>query len=381
MAHLKLDGIRKTYKDGTEAVRGITFDVADREAVFLLGPSGAGKTTTLRLVAGLEDLDSGGIHIGGADRSTATPRERNVAMVYDKHSLFPHLSVRENLAYPLRVRKMNQRDMDERIGSVSEVLQIEEQLDKMPSQLSGGQQQRVAIGRALVRDADIFLLDEPISHLDAQLRARMRVEFKRLQRDFDATMLYVSHDQLEAMTMADRIVLINEGQIEQIDEPQDMHDRPQTLFAATFIGEPVMNTLPVKLVEREGQYWLEVGTSLVPVDSGWIDSAQTRLNGNGEFILGVRPQHLNPANVTEHGDDVVHGTIYAVETLGSRVIFDIKIGGHTVRVMTSVDEARKYPSKIDAPIAIRMNANFFYLFEKEGGRTLLQAQFTKNGTG
>src|SRR5690606_24841561 len=188
--------------------------------------------------------------IGDRDVTHLTPRERNVAMVYDKHSLFPHLSVRENLAYPLRIRKMSQPDIDRRIGSVLETLQIGDQIDKMPRQLSGGQMQRVAIGRALVRDADVFLLDEPISHLDAQLRARMRLEFKRLQRDFDATMLYVSHDQLEAMTMADRIVLINKGRIEQIDRPQELFDRPQTTFAATFIGEPAMNILPARLVEE-----------------------------------------------------------------------------------------------------------------------------------
>ncbi|WP_136443727.1 ABC transporter ATP-binding protein [Pacificoceanicola onchidii] len=380
MAHLKLNEITKTFKNGTEAVRGISFDVADREAVFLLGPSGAGKTTTLRLVAGLEDLDHGQISIGSVDRSRAVPRDRNVAMVYDKHSLFPHLSVRENMAYPLRIRKMDDAEMMRRIHSVSEVLQIEAQLDKMPGQLSGGQQQRVAIGRALVRDADVFLLDEPISHLDAQLRARMRVEFKRLQRDFNATMLYVSHDQLEAMTMADRIVLINKGRIEQIDEPQAMFDRPQTLFAATFIGEPVMNSLPVRLVERDGDHWFEIGTSLVPVESGWINSAAEKLNGTGEFTLGVRPQHLELADATQHGESIVHGVIYAVETLGSRVVFDIEIGAETVRVMTSVDEARSFPSRIGSPIAIRMSSEFFYLFDNRDGRTLLQAPFTAKST-
>ena len=376
MAELILRDLAKTYKDGTEAVQGISFEVADREAVFLLGPSGAGKTTTLRLVAGLEDADKGGISIRGRDLTRAAPRDRNVAMVYDKHSLFPHLSVYENLAYPLRIRKMEEAEEKQRINSVSEVLQIEEQLGKMPGQLSGGQQQRVAIGRALVRDADVFLLDEPISHLDAQLRARMRVEFKRLQRDFDATMLYVSHDQLEAMTMADRIVLIDKGKIEQIDRPQDMFDRPKSMFAATFIGEPVMNTIPVKLVEQAGALFLEVGTSLVPAPANWV----ARL-GSGhdseDFVLGVRPQHLNVADPAARGDDIIHGEIFAVETLGSRVIFDIELGGQVVRVMNSVDEARKVPSSIGAAISIRLNSDLFYLFDKSSGTTVLQANFTE----
>ena len=374
MAHLVLDNLAKTYKDGTEAVRGINFDVEDKEAVFLLGPSGAGKTTTLRLVAGLEHADAGRVLINGDDMTLAAPRERNVAMVYDKHSLFPHLSVYENLAYPLRIRKLTKAEESKRIASVAEVLQIEEQLNKMPAQLSGGQMQRVAIGRALVRSADVFLLDEPISHLDAQLRARMRVEFKRLQKEFDATMLYVSHDQLEAMTMADRIVLINQGKIEQIDRSQDMFDRPRTLFAATFVGEPVMNTVPVKPVARNGGVWLEVGTSLVEAPPEW-GKQDDSLSTDEEYVLGVRPQHMDIAAPDSHGDDIVHGEIFAVETLGSRVIFDVELGGSIVRAMVSVDQARKSPRRIGAAISVRLNPDFFYLFNKSTGLTVRQARF------
>lgn len=377
MAELILRDLAKTYRDGTQAVRGISFEVADREAVFLLGPSGAGKTTTLRLVAGLEDVDRGGISIRGRDLTRAAPRDRNVAMVYDKHSLFPHLSIYENLAYPLRIRKTDKSEEKQLIASVAEILQIEEQLSKMPGQLSGGQQQRVAIGRALVRDADVFLLDEPISHLDAQLRARMRIEFKRLQRDFNATMLYVSHDQLEAMTVADRIVLINRGQIEQIDRPQDMFDRPRSMFVASFIGEPAMNTIPVKLVERSGALFLEIGTSLVPAPCNWPGRLGAG-HDSEDFILGVRPQHLSVADPAARGDDIIHGEIFAVETLGSRVIFDIALGGQIVRVMSSLDEARKVPGAIGAAISIRLNSDLFYLFKKSSGSTVLQANFTQS---
>lgn len=374
MAELQIQGLQKAFKDGHIAVAGISFDVADREAVFLLGPSGAGKTTTLRLVAGLEDASVGRIKIGARDVTDLTPRERNVAMVYDKHSLFPHLSIFENLAYPLRIRKMPDAAMKARIAEVAQVLQIETLMDRRPAQLSGGQQQRVAIGRALVREADCYLLDEPISHLDAQLRARMRVEFKRLQRDFKATMLYVSHDQLEAMTMADRIVLINKGRIEQIAAPQDLFDRPATQFAATFIGEPVMNTLPAHVLQEAGQTWLVVGTSRLAVDPDWLARGEALPR---DVVLGVRPQQiaLSPPDETVEGR--VEGVIFAVETLGSRVIFDIDAGETIVRVMTTVDAARHYPEAIGAPIAFRVHRDFIYLFDPVSGRTLRQAQFTE----
>lgn len=373
MAELRIQGLEKTFKDGHAAVAGISFDVADREAVFLLGPSGAGKTTTLRLVAGLEDASAGWIRIGARDVTDLTPRERNVAMVYDKHSLFPHLSIFENLAYPLRIRKLSDAAMKARIAEVAGVLQIEKLMDRRPAQLSGGQQQRVAIGRALVREADCYLLDEPISHLDAQLRARMRVEFKRLQRDFQATMLYVSHDQLEAMTMADRIVLINKGRIEQIAAPQDLFDRPATQFAATFIGEPVMNTLPAYVLTEAGKGFLVVGTSRIPVGLNWLTQGEDLPR---DVIVGVRPQQIALSPSDESVEGRVDGTIFAVETLGSRVIFDIDAGGTIVRVMTTVDTARQYPEAIGAPIAFRVHRDFIYLFDPVSGRTLRQAQFT-----
>jgi ABC-type sugar transport system ATPase subunit len=379
MADLHIETLAKTFKGGFDALRGISFDVANCEAVFLLGPSGAGKTTTLRLVAGLEDATQGRIAIGGRDVTNLTPRERNLAMVYDKHSLFPHMSVFENLAYPLRLRHLPEAAMKARIQGVAETLQIEKLLDRRPAQLSGGQMQRVAIGRALVRDADVFLLDEPISHLDAQLRARMRVEFKRLQRDFKATMLYVSHDQLEAMTMADRIVLINKGRIEQIAAPQVMFDRPETLFAATFIGEPMMNTLPARLAEVAGCYMLTIGTSQVEVDRNWILSGPP-LSPIAEYIVGIRPQQLSLSAAGDSRPGRVNGTVFAVETLGSRVVFDVDLQGAIVRVMTSVDAARAFPRSIGAPIAFRVDVDFVYLFDAASGRTMRQARFSERRT-
>ena len=376
MADLSISNLGKTFKGGYEALRGISLEVADREAVFLLGPSGAGKTTTLRLVAGLEDATTGRVMIGGQDMTRFTPRDRNLAMVYDKHSLFPHLSVFENLAYPLRIRKQDAAAIKRRVGSVAETLQIERFLDRRPAQLSGGQQQRVAIGRALVRDADVYLLDEPISHLDAQLRARMRVEFKRLQRDYRATMLYVSHDQLEAMTMADRIVLINKGKVEQIAVPQDLFDRPETLFAATFIGEPAMNILDGVLAENAGKFVLSIGGAAITLDSSWISEGEPLVAGRS-YKVGLRPQHLALCAPDDHGPGRVEGTVFAVETLGSKVVFDIETASGLVRVMTSVDIARGFPRGIGSAIALKVDPDFIYLFDGATARTVRHACFCR----
>lgn len=375
MAELRLENLAKRFKGEVEALRGVSFSVADQEAVFLLGPSGAGKTTTLRLIAGLEKPTSGAIQIAGRDVTGWAPRERNLAMVYDKHSLFPHLSVFENLAYPLRVRRLTAQEIKSKIHSVAETLQVEELLDRYPSQLSGGQMQRVAIGRALVRDANVYLLDEPISHLDAKLRARMRVEFKRLQRDFKATMLYVSHDQLEAMTMADRIVLIRGGCVEQIAAPQALFDCPDTLFAATFIGEPAMNTLPARLTEHDGKCLLALGDAEIELDPEWVGSGKP-LSPSRDYIAGIRPQHIELAGPDAAGANVVLGRVFAVETLGSRIIFDIETEGTIVRVLASVDVGRRYSHEINAAIAFRVDPSFIYLFDANTGRTVRQARFS-----
>ena len=374
MAELRIENLAKTFSGGFRALHSISFNVADQEAVFLLGPSGAGKTTTLRLVAGLEIPTSGRILIGSQDVTGWQPRQRNLAMVYDKHSLFPHMTVFENLAYPLRNRKLGESAIRTRIAVVAETLQVNELLQRYPSQLSGGQMQRVAIGRALVREANAYLLDEPISHLDAKLRARMRLEFKRLQREYRATMLYVSHDQLEAMTMADRIVLINHGRVEQIAPPQELFDRPATLFAATFVGEPAMNVFDARLFEHEGRSCLSLGKSSIALDPEWLAKGDPILPGRS-YLAGIRPQHAELAPADAVGADIVPGTVFAVETLGSRIIFDVEAEGTVVRVLTSTDIGRKYPEEIGAPIAFRIRPDRLYLFDAETGRTVRQARF------
>jgi ABC-type sugar transport system ATPase subunit len=281
------------------------------------------------------------------------------------------------MAYPLRVRKVAQTALRDRIMQVAETLQINELLQRMPRQLSGGQMQRVAIGRALVRDADVFLMDEPISHLDAQLRARMRVEFKRLQKDFKATILCVSHDQLEAMTMSDRIVVLNAGKVEQIGPPQEIFDRPASKFVATFVGEPAMNTAATKLLRQGGDYSVDIGSSRIPVDAAWLEAAGVLAQDRPDLVLGARPQHLRMAANDDPGPFVIRGKLYAVESLGSRALFAIEVGeGAIVRVMSSTGEALLYPREMNAAVAFCVDPNALYLFDPVTGKTVAQARFS-----
>lgn len=371
MAELRITDLTRRFGGGKPALDGISFDVAEREFVFLLGPSGAGKTTTLRLTAGLDHPDAGQITLGGRDMAGIAPRERNVAMVYDKHSLYPHLSVFENMAYPLRLRGLRDAEMKARIARTSEILGIGQLLDRRPTQLSGGQQQRVAIGRALVRDASIYLMDEPISHLDAKLRAHMRVEFKKLQREFAATILYVSHDQLEAMTMGDRIVVLDQGRVQQIGTPRDIYDRPANRFVAEFVGEPSMNTLTCDLLQ-EGAGWKAVSQDFaVHLDAAWVQRHRLQNRRPGKVVLGLRPQHLTlaPAEVAEQ-PNVEGGRIYAVETLGSETVYDIEIGGTVLRLWSRRQADGRPLPPIGAPIHFRVNPQALHLFDAGTGLAL-----------
>ena len=371
MATLQIDHLVRRFGQAAPALDGLSLDVADREFVFLLGPSGAGKTTTLRLTAGLDQPDGGRILLGGRDMAGIAPRDRNVAMVYDKNSLYPHLNVFENMAYPLRLRRMGEAEMKARIARTAEILGIGQLLDRQPGQLSGGQQQRVAIGRALVRDASIYLMDEPISHLDAKLRAHMRVEFKKLQREFAATILYVSHDQLEAMTMGDRIVVIDKGRVQQVGTPRQIFDTPANRFVAEFVGEPAMNTLDCALVQEGGDWRAEAPGFSLHLDAGWIARHGLQNRRPGGVVLGMRPQHLTLATPDEAGQpNVETGRVYAVETLGSETVYDIEASGRILRVWSRrAADGRALPA-IGAPICFRTDPGALHLFDAGTGQAL-----------
>jgi len=300
MASILMDNLHKVYTGGVQAVTGISLDIRDGEMIVLVGPSGCGKSTLLRMVAGLETISSGTLKIGERVVNNLEPADRDIAMVFQNYALYPHMTVYNNLAYGLKNRGMNKTEIDARVREKARMLEIEPFLDRKPRALSGGQRQRVAMGRALVRDPAAFLLDEPLSNLDAKLRVQMRVEIKQLQRRLGTTSLYVTHDQLEALTLADRLVVLNNGMIEQVGTPMDVYNKPATLFVAGFIGSPAMNMFPADYLREKGAVFpasLPEGTDLIgirPDELTLTPPAGDRLSVSGTLML------LEPAGAESH---------------------------------------------------------------------------------
>ncbi|PIP01229.1 ABC transporter ATP-binding protein [Pleomorphomonas carboxyditropha] len=284
MASVELDGIGKRY-GSLSVIEGLNLDVRDGELLILVGPSGCGKSTLLRIIAGLESISGGELRIGGRLVNEMAPRDRNIAMVFQSYALYPHKTVAQNMGFSLMLAKRPKAEIERKVKEAADILNLGGLLDRYPKQLSGGQRQRVAMGRAIVRDPEVFLFDEPLSNLDAKLRVQMRAEIKALHERLGTTMIYVTHDQVEAMTMADRIVVLNRGHIEQVGAPLELYDRPANLFVADFIGSPSMNLMPGR-VEDDG-FRLD-GGGIVPLPSGLLPTGR-------ELVLGIRPQHLLPA--------------------------------------------------------------------------------------
>jgi sn-glycerol 3-phosphate transport system ATP-binding protein len=299
MANVSLRNVRKTYAGGFEAIKGIDFDVGDGQFCVLVGPSGCGKSTLLRMVAGLETITGGEIDIGGRIVNQVEPAERDIAMVFQNYALYPHMTVYNNMAYGLRNRRMAEAEIDTRVREAAKILELGAMLDRKPRQLSGGQRQRVAMGRAIVRQPKVFLFDEPLSNLDAKLRIAMRVEIRKLQRRLKTTSIYVTHDQLEAMTLADILVVMNGGQVEQIGNPLDIYQKPATTFVASFIGAPPMNLMPLRSDEIKSQF---AGDSRVVDEAG---------------ILGVRPEDFVLSGDAVAGGLALDLTVEAIERVGA----------------------------------------------------------------
>ncbi len=305
MADVGMKGARKTYPNGFVAIPGIDLEIEDGEFLVLVGPSGCGKSTLLRMVAGLERVTGGEIRIGERVVNEVEPAERNIAMVFQNYALYPHMTVYRNMAYGLRNAGTPRDEIDRRVHEASRILELETLLDRKPRQLSGGQRQRVAMGRAIVREPDVFLFDEPLSNLDAKLRVQMRVEIKKLQRRLRATSIYVTHDQVEAMTMADRLVVMNAGVAEQVGTPMEVYSRPDTLFVAGFIGSPPMNFLE-GTVTADGR-----GVSVTPDTTIPVENA----NAGAHVVVGVRPEHLEPSTSGALGVEVDLAEPLGAETL------------------------------------------------------------------
>ncbi|MGI9078492.1 MAG: ABC transporter ATP-binding protein [Gemmatimonadaceae bacterium] len=337
MARVKLEQVRKVYENGKPyvAVHGIDLEVEDGEFVVLVGPSGCGKSTTLRMIAGLEPVTSGTLWIGDRVVTDMAPKDRDIAMVFQNYALYPHMSVYDNLAFALKLRKQPKAEIDTRVKQAADILGLREVLDRTPKQLSGGQRQRVAVGRAIVRQPQVFLFDEPLSNLYAKLRVQTRREISKLHRDLNATMIYVTHDQVEAMTMGDRIVVMNAGHVQQIDSPLALYNRPANKFVAGFIGSPAMNFVPGTISGNEGtQFHSDDGAIVVRMD----DTASTMLvtHQGKRVIMGVRPEHLAMAegSAAAASTNAVRLSLDAVEPMGNEIVLHGRAGAHdlTARV-------------------------------------------------
>jgi multiple sugar transport system ATP-binding protein len=323
MAQVVLKDLNKKY-DEVHAVKDVNLHIQDKEFIVLVGPSGCGKSTTLRMVAGLEEITAGEIHIGQRLVNDLPPKDRDIAMVFQNYALYPHMSVYDNMAFGLKMRKFPKPEIQKRVREAAEILGIQDLLNRKPRQLSGGQRQRVAVGRAIVRHPQVFLFDEPLSNLDAKLRVQMRVELKRLHDRLETTAIYVTHDQVEAMTLGDRVVVMRDGWIQQVGEPLELYGSPRNRFVAGFIGSPAMNFLEAGVCEAAGVLWIEApGLRLrLPVARG---AALAPKKGRG-VTLGIRPEDVRLATGTDPADMTCDGVVEVVEPLGSDILLDMRIG-------------------------------------------------------
>ncbi len=366
MARVKLEGLQKRYPDGVVAVHDVTLDVADGEFVVLVGPSGCGKTTTLRMIAGLESITAGRLLIGDRVVNDVPPAQRDIAMVFQSYALYPHMTARQNMGFALRLQKRPREEIARRVREAATVLGLEELLDRTPGQLSGGQRQRVAIGRALVREPSAFLFDEPLSNLDAKLRGEMRRELSALHRRLGATMIYVTHDQLEAMTLGDRVVVMSQGRVRQIGEPSEVYDHPHDTFVATFLGSPPMNILAGSVgAEDSGLFFTPDAERSGRVA---LDQASGALPGS-RVLLGVRPENIRiaPAGEMVNEGTVLRASVELVEPLGHDQLVHLRFGNIGLVART----ARRVIT--ESLVALQMNPDDVHLFDEATGLALAVA--------
>jgi ABC-type sugar transport systems, ATPase components len=326
---VSMERVNKVYPNGFHAVRDLDLDVAEGELMVLVGPSGCGKTTALRMVAGLEDITSGTLRIGSSVVNALPPKDRNIAMVFQNYALYPHLTVAENISFPLKIHKLPKDQIERKLRETAQMLGLADLLDQKPAQLSGGQRQRVAMGRAIVREPSVFLMDEPLSNLDAKLRVAMRAEVSRIQRQLKVATLYVTHDQTEAMTMGDRVAVMNVGVLQQVDDPQVLYDHPQNVFVAAFIGSPAMNLYEAQLGPEASS--LHIGSQTLTLAES-VAIARPGLAGytGRKVVVGFRPEHLPVATGTS--SQYIEGDVGLVEALGSELLVHFNLDAPRVRV-------------------------------------------------
>lgn len=361
MVSISFDGVWKNYGD-FEAVKDLHLTCNDGEFVALLGPSGCGKSSTLRMLAGLEHITAGEIRFDDKVVNGLAPKDRDIAMVFENYALYPHKTVFDNIANPLRRAKIAKSELERRVKDVANLLEIEELLGRRPQELSGGQKQRVAIGRAIVRQPQVFLFDEPIAHLDAKLRARMRSELKHLQYDLGVTTIYVTHDQLEALSMADRIAVMNEGVLQQYGSPIEIYDRPVNSWVATFVGEPQMSLMQMQVLEIDQSIVLEFVGHSIPVDDK--NASRIRDGNISDLLVGVRPDKVSVS--MEPIETGFKGEVFARQLLGAETLVETQIGKHRIRAKVK----RDFTGKVGDPCYISMNTEDMYFFNAYDGEVL-----------
>jgi multiple sugar transport system ATP-binding protein len=326
MAEVVLDHIEKVYENGFRAVHELSLEIHDSEFLVLVGPSGCGKTTALRMVAGLEEISDGTITIGGRVVNDLTPKERDIAMVFQNYALYPHLTVAENIAFGLRLRKEPKKTINEKVEWAGKLLGLTQYLNRRPKELSGGQRQRVAMGRAIVREPQVFLMDEPLSNLDAKLRVQMRAEIAKIQRQVGVTTVYVTHDQIEAMTMGDRVAVMRKGELQQLGAPQALYDNPENLFVASFIGSPAMNLVEGEIVKANGDLGVRLGDQELPISGDVAAKRPGLADYEGRTVaVGIRPEHMEDAAIESDGKPRLRGHVTVTEALGSEVLAHVEV--------------------------------------------------------
>ena len=357
--------------EGVLAVQEFNLEIADKEFIVLVGPSGCGKSTTLRMVAGLEEISGGDLYIDGKRMNDVDPKDRDIAMVFQNYALYPHMTVFENMAFSLKLKKVSKDIIEQKVREAAEILDITQYLDRKPKALSGGQRQRVAIGRAIVRNPKVFLMDEPLSNLDAKLRNQMRAEILKLRQRIDTTFIYVTHDQTEAMTLGDRIVIMKDGVIQQVGTPQEVFDHPANLFVAGFIGMPQMNFFEAELQLSEDGYAVALGGVAIPVSA----EKQARLRQNGikaqPVTLGIRPEHIS---LTGDSTRMLRGTVDVSEMMGSAIHLHVNVLGRDAIIIVPTTEldanGHKTVNTIGHAIAFTFSGNLVHLFDRESGSNL-----------
>jgi len=365
MAEVTLRNVAKVYPGNVKAVKNIDLDIKDREFMVLVGPSGCGKSTTLRMVAGLEEITEGEIRIGGRLINDVPPKDRDIAMVFQNYALYPHMTVYENMAFGLKLRKFKKADIDKRVKDAARILSIEDYLHRLPKALSGGQRQRVAVGRAIVRKPEAFLFDEPLSNLDAKMRVQMRAEISKLHTQLETTMIYVTHDQVEAMTMGDRICVMKDGVIQQIDSPINLYDTPANLFVAGFIGTPPMNFFTGDIIVKDGKLTFKEETFELPLADSWKSAVSPYINR--KVVFGIRPEDLCWEKTANADYPKIKAEIEVIEPMGAETYLYLNTGINSFIARVDAHKVLKVGDKVELPLLMPKA----HLFDKETEKLII----------